>query len=347
MPAESLELGPPDIDAAAGVLSLSPAEAALLRADHPFLRYGDWRVFAALQAGTAVARLVASVDPRQRAAPGNVGCIGFVALEGSRSPSPAVRASAERLINAALRWLDERRVAVVRCPVQLATTYGHRAITAGSPEDGGAPAFPLEPRDGRALVDLLRKTGFDPAHVAVSCAVSSDAVLASTNRVIERLRRAGWEDLQFDVARLDDELALLHRLSLEAFRESWGFSEISFAEFRALYEPAARHADPELVRIARDRDGRPLGFGFAVPDHPKPTGSTGIVVKTLAVAPGVSRRYPGAGPGLTAMVHRAALERGFQDGVHALMAKGSNGHRFSMRWGTQIREYATFERALR
>jgi hypothetical protein len=346
MLAEVLQVGPSDIAAAAAALRLTPTEAALLRADHPFLRFGDWRMFAELDAGNVVARMVASVDARQRTAAGDVGCIGFVHLPTDAPAAAATMRSAERLLESVIGWLRARGVAVVRCPVQLATPYGHRAIVGGYPDEGGAPTFLLEPRDGRPLVDLLLSRGFDPVHRAVSCAVRPDAVIASARAAVKRLRGSGWQDRALDATRLDVDLALIHRLSLAAFRESWGFSEISMAEFRALYEPAARRANLELVRIAYDREDRALGFAFAVPDAPA-TGEPTLIVKTLAVLPEASRRYPGAGAGLAAMLHEAATGLGFSRGIHALMTRNSMAHRISLRWGTQIREYATFERALR
>jgi hypothetical protein len=67
-------------------------------------------------------------------------------------------------------------------------------------------------------------------------------------------------------------------------------------------------------------------------------------VKTLGVLAEARRRHPGAGAGLTALIHQAARDRGYVGGIHALMAHGSMAHRLSMKWGTQIRSYATFER---
>jgi hypothetical protein len=230
--------------------------------------------------------------------------------------------------------------------VQFSTWYGHRAIVDDFPDEGGAPAFAMEPQNGRALVDLLLASGFAPTHRAVSVAVRSGAVIDSGKPILDRLRRAGWRDRPLRPSRLEDELRLLHRLSGDIFRDSWGFSEISLDEFSALYRPVARLADAGLVRLPVDADGHPIGFAFALPSGPGPTGAPGFVVKTLGLLPEALRRYPGAGPGLTTLVHQAARDRGYRDGIHALMTDGSMAHRMSLHWGTQFRSYATFERAL-
>jgi hypothetical protein len=343
---EFLGFGPSDIGPAAAVLSLSTGEAALLAPDHPFLRFGDWRAFAVLEQGVLVARLVASIDPRQRTTRGAIGCIGFIHLcPGSPQSSPT-RVASERVLAAAIGWLRDRGVRVVRSPVQFSTWYGHRAIVSDFPDEGGQPGFPMEPANGAALVELLLAAGFTPAHRAVSLAVRSDAVIDSGGPILERLRRAGWRDRPLRPRWLEDELRLLHRLSVEIFRDSWAFSELSLDEFSALYRPMAGRADAGLIRIPIDADGQALGFGFALPSGPGPGGAPGFVVKTLGLVPDTLRRYLGAGPGLTALVHRAARDLGYGDGIHALMTEGSMAHRMSLHWGTQLRSYATFDRAL-
>jgi hypothetical protein len=237
-------------------------------------------------------------------------------------------------------------VQLIRCPVQLSTWYGHRTVTDGFPNSGGAPAFLLEPRSDRALVDLLLAGDFAPAHRAVSYVVDPDTVIAGSRPALDRLCRAGLVDRPIRAAVLEDELRLLHRLSLGIFRGSWGFSEISFEEFGAMYRPLARMADLELVRVLETDAGDPLGFAFAMPSDPASPGSGPFIVKSLGLIPEAARRYPGAGVGLTALIHGAARDRGHLGGIHALMAEDSMAHRLSMRWGTRLRSYATFARGL-
>ena len=340
-----LTVDPGELASAASAIALTRDEGALLAPDHPFLAYGTWRGFALAAPEGPIARVVASIDPRQRSSAGAVGCIGFVRLDPDVSRNGSAWASAVAVVTAAAQWLAASGVAVIRAPVQLSTWYGHRAVTDSFPAEGGAPPFPLEPRTDRQLVDLLVATGFEPVHRAVSYAVRSDDVLASGDPIVARLFRIGWHDRALQLEALDDELRLLHGLSREIFAGSWASSDMSFDEFAALYRPLAKIVDPELVRIALDGDERPIGFAFLIPAGARPAGST-FVLKTLGIVPN-ARRSVGAGVALAAIAHRAAVARGYRDGVHALMTEGSMAHRTSMRWGSRIRSYATFERALR
>ena len=346
MAAELVELGPAESGWEEVAAGSPPGDLALLAPDHPFLEFGTWRAFAVMRGGVVLARMIASVDTRQRSDLGAVGCIGFAAVGTDRAAAEDDLAAARWVLAAAIGWLERRECRVVRSPVQLSTWYGHRAMTGGLPEDGGPQAFPLEPRSGRALADVLRESGFGPAHRAVSCLVRSDAVITSAGPVLDRIRRAGWDDRALRLEAIEEELGVLHRLSSDIFRESWGFSEISLAEFAALYRPAALLADPDMVRIAMDGTGHPLGFAFALPADLGAGGGRGFVLKTLGLVPEARRRFPGSGPAMAALIHRTALERGLRDGIHALMAEGSPAHRISLRWGAPIRSYATFERAL-
>jgi len=342
---ELLELDPGELGPAAPILSLSPGEAALLAPDHPFLQHGEWRAFAAFHGGTLTARLVASIDPRQASHGRAVGCIGFANVSDEEASAPSGTAT-EPVLAAAVGWLRERRVGVIRCPVQFSTWYGHRAITGSFPDSGGAPAFLLEPRSDRSLVDLLLASDFAPAHRAVSYAVDPEIVIVSARPALGRLYRAGLADRPLRASSLEEELRLLHRLSIDIFRGSWGFSEISIDEFGAMYRPLAHFADPELVRVLETADGHPIGFAFAMPDDAGLPGAGRFIVKSLGLLPEMRRRYPGAGAGLAALIHLAARDRGYDGGIHALMAQDSMAHRLSMRWGTQLRSYATFARAL-
>jgi hypothetical protein len=345
-----IELGPGDPAPEAWQPGRSPAEQRLLAPDHPFLQHGRWRGFADGDEREPAARIVASVDPRQRTAAGPLGCLGFATLTPARSAGNAVTPNARRVLAAAVDWLRGQGAVVVRAPVQLSTWYGHRVVTGGFPDEDGLPPFPLEPRADRALLALLEAGGFTSAHHAVSCLVDPRAVVAEAGPALARATLGGLRDRAIRLDDIDAELALLHRLSTEIFRGTWGLSEIGLEEFAAIYRPFAGVADAGLIRILEAAGGAPVGFalglgGVADPGPASP-GGPAFVLKTIGVTAEARRRYPGLGAALAAMVHRAALERGCAAGIHALMAQGSNAHRLSLRWGREIRAYATYERRL-
>lgn len=333
-----------------GALRLRPCEATLLSLDHPFLRHGDWRLFASVRRGEVAARAVAAVDPRQRSGQRPVGTVGFVEENGDLE-------ALARALSAALGWLQRQGAAVARAPVQFSTWFGHRAVVDGFPDQGGGPPFPLEPRNGRLVVVALAQAGFCPAHRAESYLVDAAELAGSAQRARETHQRLGLRHRPLRLDHLDEELALLHRIASAAFERSWGSAPISAEEFLAFYRPLAGSVDREFVRVLEDFRGAGLGFVFALPTaggilesraiRADPQGGRApvdFVVKTLAMAPWAPKGTLGAG--LLAALHELAAGRGYRHGVHALMAEGSSSCRYSARRGRWMRSYATFERAL-
>lgn len=331
------ELGPGEIDWSSD-RRLAP--------DHPFRRSGTWRAFLAGDRRGEV-RLVASVDPRQRVAAGQVGAVGFIATTGILAPA-AVRAATRLALAAAESWLAERGASVVRCPVQFSTWYGHRAMTRGFPEQGGPPLFPMEPANGPSLAGLLTADGFTVAHAAASYRIPVERWLESARLGEDRMRSAGVRDRPIRLERLDDELRTIHAISTAAFRRSWGFSDIELDEFMSIYRPLAPLIDPAFVRLAEDPDGRPVGYIFAFgdpaagPDRPDPR----FVAKSVAVLPEIRRTTPGVGTGLAVAVHRHAAAIGYPTAIHACVADDAYSQRVSARCGEPFRRYATFEKVL-
>jgi hypothetical protein len=318
----------------------------LLAPDHPFLRVGSWRAFGAGEARSLV-RVVASLDPRQQVGTGRVGAVGFVTANRDLR-EPTLRRAFRAVLEAAEAWLVAGGAVVVRCPVQLATAYGHRVMTGGSPRQGGPAQFPLEPPDIPGLPETLVEAGFGVAHRAASYLVDLDRWIAGERLGEELMRAAGFRDRPVRLDRIDDELATLHEISMAAFRRSWGFSEISLDEFASIYRPLVPLLDPDLVRIAEAPDGRPVGFIFTFPEPGRGAGRPGgrFIGKSVAVLPEVRRQTPGVGTGLVVAVHRTAAARGYRTAVHACMADDGYTQRVSARWGGQFRSYATFEKDL-
>ena len=359
MALEIIRLGPDDLAreqcslaSDTSGLAFSLFEAALLQPDHPFLRYGSWCAFFATRCGRPVARLVASVDLRQCAGGRPVGAIGFPAdVDDPEALSQA--------LYAAVGWLRQIGTPVVRCPIQLSTWFGHRAVTRGFQDEDGAPTFLLEPSNPRRLVEVLQRSGFVVAHRAVSHLIDNDLAIAGTQHGLDRMRAAGYRDRSLNLAALEGELALLHQLASAIFRDNWGYADISPAEFAAFYKPFAQLVDPELVRIAENADGEAVGFVLAIPagagrqradgpasGTPAHSAATGFLLKSIGIIPETRRRCPKLGSALVAIVHSLAQRRGYGYGIHALMAEGSYAQRTSARWGSTLRSYATFERTV-
>lgn len=135
------------------------------------------------------------------------------------------------------------------------------------------------------------------------------------------------------------ELGLFHAIAVEAFRDAFLYAPIACEDFLALYCPVLPLVDADLALIA-ERNGRPVGFVFAVPEP----GRARVVIKTVAVRDTVRGR--GIGTALMRAVEARAHERGHGEAVHALAHDRNASLRFSRGRGRLLRRYALLGCAL-
>jgi GNAT superfamily N-acetyltransferase len=130
-------------------------------------------------------------------------------------------------------------------------------------------------------------------------------------------------------------------LSLSIFRENLFFTDISEAEFRALYQGAAGSLDPDLFVFLLDPSGEPIGLCFNLADHRQPKT---VNVKTFGVLP--EFRYEGIGAAFAYEIYSRLQAKGFVCVNHCLMRAGNRADNFDGGLGRITREYTLFTRLL-
>jgi GNAT superfamily N-acetyltransferase len=243
---------------------------------------------------------------------------------------------------AAEAWLSERGCKVLRGPMELCSWFPHR-VNLGPRDE--AP-FVNEPT---APIERWTAAGYRPfARWVSALADHQKQIEAATDRMAS-LSAAGWRletlvvgsDGTVPEGILGETLAVVHRLSHEAFREQPGFAPISVHALQEIYRPLRLFMDPRLTFLARAPTGDVAGFLFGLPDVPQPDRGW-FVIHTLAVTP--RWQQAGVGSWLVAAAHRAARKAGYTAGVHALMSAGSPSSKISAYGGRVFREYALLEK---
>ena len=117
--------------------------------------------------------------------------------------------------------------------------------------------------------------------------INPAAIRPGAARLRDRLASCGVTTAPLCMERYEEELKEIFALSSAAFAANLYYRPINFITFRSMSEGMRPWIDPELVRLARNGEGRLLGFLFAFPDplsleHGRPTRT---VAKTGAVAP--------------------------------------------------------------
>lgn len=264
------------------------------------------------------------------------GVIGFWACRRGRDDA------GRAVLEAARAWLFARGRDAVG-PLDLSTWHRYRFVVDGF-DDG---RFLLEPWNRPDEVRLWREAGFAPClgHATVAAPLVDVPALRAAHDAAIAL---GVTFLDLATLPSDDALAALYDVVSAGFAQKTGFGAIPRDRFFSLYAGASLLLAPRLSFLARDGDGRALGFAFAYPDWLEPLRVPGLesprttVVKTLA-------RRPDAPASLGyALCHQhmvSARDAGYSTVLFALMERWAALTRVARQQGVPARvskKYALF-----
>jgi GNAT superfamily N-acetyltransferase len=254
-------------------------------------------------------------------------------------------AAADALLAKATETLAAAGCTFAVGPMNRNTWGSYRLIV----ERGGEPLFFGEPDNPDDWPDHWRAAKFDAVGEYIS-RLNPD-VAGGDTRMAETATRLADEGVTLrpmDVTRFDEELRIIHELTLAGFKRSLLFVPISAEEFLARYRPLAPIVRPELVQIA-EKNGEAIGYHFAVPDvceTQRGAPERSVVLKTISVRPGHGRG--GLGGLLLARCRDIARELGYSRAVFALMHEGAHSRDISRHYvTTPLRRYALFGRPLK
>jgi ribosomal protein S18 acetylase RimI-like enzyme len=251
-------------------------------------------------------------------APGVTGYVGwYEALDGE--------AGAELLRQAAAEMFGSGAERVVG-PLNGSTWERYRLSLPRDAEIADGRPFLSEPSNPPVYPEHFARAGYRPELEYESRIVRDPRPDLSLAPAATRLRERGIEIGGIDPLRYDEEIRSIHELSLVAFAGNPYYTPIGFAEFSAMYSAVRPLVDPALVRLARDAEGRLLGYVFAYSDPLAP--GRRIILKTLASHP--AARGLGLGGLLTDAVNRVAAQREAQV-IHALMHLSNFSEKISRR----------------
>jgi ribosomal protein S18 acetylase RimI-like enzyme len=294
----------------------------------------DVRVLESTLTGAVVARLGYGVRDGFAGAPGRTGFVGwYEASDGVVGAELLRRAVAELYAAGAERVIG---------PLEGSTWHRYRLMVeeAGAPDPAAEPPFLGEPVNPPEYPDHFEAAGFLPHLEYESRIVRAPRANPALQPAAERLRERGVEVAGIALERFEETIREIHELSLLAFAGNPYFTPIQLEEFTAMYAAVRPLADPALVRLARDGEGRLLGFVFAYVD---PLAPGRVILKTLATHP--DARGLGLGGLLTDAVNAAAGERGAAV-IHALMQVTNFSKRISARSESELfRRYRLYQAA--
>lgn len=324
--APRIERGVPAAELDAFLLSLGQKEPLA----------ADAECWVARQGHDIVAGLATYRRDDLHAAPGVNGLVGHY---GARDAAAGVA-----LLRAAAAALAADGATRVLGPMNGSTWARYRfALAPETPDEASEPPYLSEPVNPTAYLDQFAAARFAPI-VEYESRIQRDLQIVDPKAqpAAAKVAAAGIRIEPLALARLEATLEEIHALSLEAFRDNAYYRPIAREAFVAMYTPLRPLLDPDLVELARDAEGRLLGFSFAFVD---PLGAAAgapgrVVLKTLATSPAL--RGLGLGTLLLDRARSLALAKGHRAVIHALMHLSNASKRMSERTTTRFRRYALF-----
>ena len=247
------------------------------------------------------------------------------------------------LFHAAFARLREQGCTLVVGPMDGNTWRSYRLVS----ERGSEAAFFMEPQNPALWPEWFETAGFTPLARYVSAL--NDNLAHEDERVprtLARLQSSGVQFRSLDLAKLDDELHAIHRLSLTSFADNVLYTALEATDFIQHYRSLSPRLDAELILLA-ERDGVLIGYLFALPDFNQPLAGLALdtcIIKTIAVLPG--RENAGLGAVLAAQCQGIARMKGYRRVIHALMHEHNESLRLSARYARIMRRYTLYQARL-
>ncbi len=325
---------------------------AQLSQKNPFFGEGELAHFLASDDKEYVGRVSALINLQAMEEGQRIGFIGF--FESVQNSEVA-----EKLLHAALFWLREKNISLVRGPINGSTWHSYRLMTKGFQN---AP-FLLEPYNPTYYPSLFERAGFQIKKRYVSSIVTyHERQIQSAEEKRREFVKMGYTIRSLNRQAYEKELRLLYELSTHIFKDNWDYTDITWDEFKALYDGLNRIIDPELILFALNPEQKPIGFVFAIPDYARAVRALhgeshliaklrftmarrqrpeAVIIKTLGVLP--EARQTGIGSVLVALVHQAAQQKGYTQAIHALMSEENVSRKISEKAGEAFKEYVVYE----
>ncbi len=232
------------------------------------------------------------------------GYIGFFQAQDQKASS--------LLIEEALKWLKTKNVQEVFGPVCFNTWFPYRFKLPSEDK----LQFMWEPANPPEYPGYFLKTGFEICEEYHTDGHDGlEGIVSGTAHSLKKATDRGFTFRYFDEpSLLDKEVPILHRLSMEGFKDNFLFEPIPLELFRQLYVPLAKKADLSYAVFAMNENKKEVGFFFNFID------SEYFVLKTATVSP--ECRGKGVSNAMLHLAAKKALDKGINKSISALVRSG-------------------------
>ncbi|MGI6401203.1 MAG: hypothetical protein ACOX0A_03700 [Thermoguttaceae bacterium] len=230
------------------------------RKKNPFFQHGWAQEFIAVDGNETVGRILVSDDDRFNAENQcNVGMFGFFESINDQNV-------ANLLFNEGARALkEERKRDSFFGPVEFSTNYEYALLVEGF----DSPPKVMMPYNPRYYQTLFENWGLKKNRDLFSWYFDRTALFADSWRpIVERLRnRYKFNVRAFSVKNFDDDVHKCMKV-YDHVRSEWWWGSVSLTpeEIKSYANRLRQISLPEMVLLAEDSAGKPIGFSVTIPD---------------------------------------------------------------------------------
>ncbi|HEV7588161.1 MAG TPA: GNAT family N-acetyltransferase [Longimicrobium sp.] len=234
--------------------------ALLDREKHPFHQHADVALFVAERGGRIVGRIAATANWRANEFQGNT--TGYFGLFECVDDESVARALLER----AAEWLKAKGLTSMQGPFNLSTN--DELCSGGVLIEGfDTPPVFMMGHNPPYYQRLVEGAGFEKAKDLLAYWLPHNQPPQRLLDGIDRLgRRQGWRIRPVNMKRFKEEVGIVMGVYNSAWERNWGFIPMTEAEFDGMAKEFRPVVDPNLVIIAENSEGEPIGFMLALPD---------------------------------------------------------------------------------
>ncbi len=174
-------------------------------------------------------------------------------------------AGANLLLNNAREWLIAKNMKFMRGPWSFASQEWGLEI-----EGGSRPPVILAPHNPHYYANFFESFGLEKAIdlFAYLADRAEGYQLPERYLTLTEKIQARYEVTvrSVDLNNLDQEVMKIVDLSNRSISDNWGYYPVTQDEARAMARDLRQIVNPEVILIAEDREGKPIGFAISLPD---------------------------------------------------------------------------------
>jgi len=226
---------------------------------NPFLEHCRYQLFLLKDNGRVIGRIAAFIDTLANEFWGEeTGLFGYYECPDDPQAS-------NLLLETAANWLAGQGMKTMRGPWSFVSQEWGAVVEGFSP-----PPIIMAPYNPPYFISQFNDYGLEKIKDLIVYVIDAresyqipERILTLTDRVSERF---GVRTRPLDMDDFAGDVASFVALSNESLANNWGYAPVTEAEAAAMAADLKDILHPNAVIFAEDRDGRPIGFGIALPD---------------------------------------------------------------------------------